>query len=285
MTPSTHNIDNHSPSPHAPELYAAQRTAEYLPDVSAVDGRAIQRFHETGYLAFERVLSDRSVADALEAIDDLAAGKNAQFNDVLLESKAGGVDPASLDPIARADLVRRLMAFTQFDDRLEAVMREPRLVGLVRTLLGDEPACFQEMALLKPPGGGREKPWHQDHAYFDFAQGTPIVGVWIALDPADAENGCMHLVEGTHHEIVPHFNRRDWQICDTEVMGRPVVTVPLPPGGAMVFSGLLMHGTPANHSSRRRRALQFHYAGEGAERCATEERLRLFGSEGRDVTC
>ena len=32
------------------------------------------------------------------------------------------------------------------------------------------------MALLKPPGGGREKPWHQDKAYFNLTLDTPVVG-------------------------------------------------------------------------------------------------------------
>ena len=36
------------------------------------------------------------------------------------------------------------------------------------------------MALVKP-AQGREKPWHQDHAYFNVALDTPIVGVWIPM--------------------------------------------------------------------------------------------------------
>ena len=55
------------------------------------------------------------------------------------------------------------------------------------------------MALLKPPRG-REKPWHQDHAYFNLPLDTPIVGVWIALDEATPENGCMHVIPGSHRE-------------------------------------------------------------------------------------
>ncbi|MFW6213947.1 MAG: phytanoyl-CoA dioxygenase family protein [Spirochaetota bacterium] len=39
------------------------------------------------------------------------------------------------------------------------------------------------MALVKPPGG-REKPWHQDHACFDLPLDSTIVGVWIALGHA-----------------------------------------------------------------------------------------------------
>ena len=40
---------------------------------------------------------------------------------------------------------------------------------------------FQSLALLKPPGG-REKPWHQDNAYFNLdGAAVQAVGVWISL--------------------------------------------------------------------------------------------------------
>jgi len=157
---------------------------------------------------------------------------------------------------------------------------------VVSRLFGErEPLMFQDMALLKPPRIGREKPWHQDHAYFDYPLDTPIVGVWIALDEATVENGCMQLLPGRHREPLTHFQRRDWQLCDTAVLGTESVAAPLPSGGLLLFDGKLPHGTPHNTSPRRRRALQYHYRPEDAQNCPTEVRLEAFGSEGKDVTC
>ena len=83
-----------------------------------------------------------------------------------------------------------------------------------------------------------------------------------------------------------HFQRRDWQICDTEMLGQRSVSAPLKPGGLLLFSGLLPHGTPHNSSGKRRRALQYHYAPSDAKPLEDqEERLRHFGSEGKDVSC
>lgn len=119
------------------------------------------------------------------------------------------------------------------------------------------------------PKVGREKPWHQDHAYFDVEvtpapSGAPsnIVGIWLALDPADAENGCMHILAGetaAGPQLEPflHWQRRDWQICDTDIAHGGCVPVPLKPGSLMLFSSLLPHGTPPNLSDRKRRALQW----------------------------
>jgi len=83
----------------------------------------------------------------------------------------------------------------------------------------------------------------------------------------------------------PHFSRRDFQICDSECNGRECVAVPLSPGGALLFSTLLPHGTPTNQSQMQRLAVQFHYVGKGAPRTDDAARLAVFGGEGLGVEC
>jgi len=143
------------------------------------------------------------------------------------------------------------------------------------------------MGLIKPPRIGREKPWHQDFAYFNLPLGTQVVGVWIALDEAMIENGCMHIIPGSHQEgPVVHFQRRDWQICDTDVQVNRCMAVPLKPGSCLLFDGLLHHGTPPSQSDKRRRAVQYHYKPASVAMLDdSAERLRVFGEEGKDVYC
>jgi phytanoyl-CoA hydroxylase len=100
----------------------------------------------------------------------------------------------------------------------------------------------------------------------------------------------MFVLKGAHRlGPVIHFNRRDWQICDTDVRRLhgelPSVAVPLEPGGCLFFDGLLPHGTPTNRTQLRRRALQFHYAPATTQKTTTEDRMAIFGSEGKDVSC
>jgi phytanoyl-CoA hydroxylase len=104
-----------------------------------------------------------------------------------------------------------------------------------------------------------------------------VIGVWIALDPATAENGCMHALPGTHREgPVAHRHVRDCQIPDDRVAVARDVMVPLAPGGAMFFSALVHHGTPPNASPHRRWALQFHYAAESCVRVGVRAHADLF---------
>jgi phytanoyl-CoA hydroxylase len=270
---------------HAPELYAHDAVAEKVNGLDAITDEHIAFYRQEGYLAVENAFTAEEVKAGLDGLIHLIMGGNPEFNGVSFEAKAKEILP-TLGPDARQDAVRKLMYFVDYEERLRAMSHAPKLVKIVERLIGGKATMFQDMALLKPPRLGREKPWHQDHAYFDFPLGTRVLGVWIALDEATLDNGCMRVQPRKHLDgPAIHFKRRDWQICDTEIMGRKCVAAPLKPGGLLLFDGLLPHGTPTNHSPSRRRALQFHYAPHDVQKCPTEERLAHFGSEGKDVSC
>ena len=82
-----------------------------------------------------------------------------------------------------------------------------------------------------------------------------------------------------------HFKRRDWQICDTDVPVARDTMVPLKPGGCLFWHGLTHHGSPVNQSEQRRRALQFHYKPASCGEITTQERMDVYGSDGKDVDC
>lgn len=268
-----------------PRLYEPATTVTPVGGLDAVVEEHIEFYRQEGYLAVGNVFDEDEVRDAKEGLLDLILGRVPEFQSITFESKAGeNLD--SLSDEERQDAVRRIAWFVDFEKRLRAMALSSKLEGILMRLLGEEPKLVQDMALIKPPGIGREKPWHQDHAYFNYPVDTPVTGVWIALDTATVANGCMHVQPRGHRPgPIVHFKRRDWQICDTEIMGKPCVAVPLQPGGALFFDSLLPHGTPANGSAQRRKAVQFHYAGKSAQPCGEEQRLAVFGSEGKEVEC
>ena len=267
-------------------LYRYDGLAEGVTGFDSVTEREIARFREQGYLVVHEAFTIDRVEDALDGLLDLLAGTSPTFDSVDYESS---VDPTTLDGMGseeRQDYIRKFMWFVGHDERLRALSEDPALMGVVRRIIGEEPELFQDMALLKPPRVGREKPWHQDHAYFNLELRTRVVGVWIALDQATTGNGCMLVKPGSHRQgPVVHFKRRDWQICDADVDPLGTLAVPLEPGGCLFFSSLMQHGTAPNTSDDRRRAVQFHYRPAGAELTSLEERMAVFGSEGKDVSC
>lgn len=278
-------VDSAAAGDYPPNLYAYDGVAEQVTDLSDVQPADCQRFEELGFLVVQHGFSRQQVDDAITAIQDIIAVESTGSSIVQYESWAADrLD--ELNGEQKALAIRKCMNFTDRDARLATIARDPRLLSLVTRLLGNcEPEILQEMSLIKPPGG-REKPWHQDRAYFNLEAGTPIVGVWIALDRATPDNGCMRVWPGRHRDgPIPHFQRRDWQICDTDMDGQQRLAVPLEPGGALLFDALLPHGTPQNETGDRRWAMQFHYCPAGATRTDDEVRMAVFGSEGKNVEC
>ena len=271
---------------YPPELYHFDSVAEGIwGGFEAVTDADVQFFREQGYLVIHDAFTPAEVHETLEGMLYLMDGKNPDYRGIQYEPKMVK-QKSLLSTEERRDIVRKIASFVEYEPRLKAISEHEGLITVVERLIEATPKLFQDMGLIKPPHIGSEKPWHQDCAYFNLPLDTPVVAAWIALDEATPENGCMHIMPGSHSEgPVVHFNRRDWQICDTHVPMDREVMVPLKPGGCLLWHGLLHHGTPANRSNLRRRALQFHYCPDSAGSIKTAERMEVFGSEGKDVEC
>lgn len=272
--------------PYPPELYRFDTTANGISGgFSAVTEADIGYFHTHGYLVINDAFSSTEVADALAGMTHLMDGNCPDFRAIQFEPKLTKQKNA-LHGQERRDAVRKIFNFVDHEPRLNALAAHTGLLGVLEKIMGDTAELFQDMALVKPPRHGSEKPWHQDCAYFNVPVDTTIVGVWIALDEATPENGCLHVIPGSHNEgPMIHFKRRDWQICDTEVPVARDTMVPLKPGGCLFWHGLTHHGSPVNRSEQRRRALQFHYKPASATEITTQARMDIYGSEGKDVDC
>ncbi len=273
-------------------LYQYERTVnKRVPTIQDVTEEDLGFFQEYGYLVIEEFLDEGEIESVTEGMVSLMARAHSgdsefdlpdfvQFEDDL-DSEFD--DPSELSPEKLQYYVRKYMWYSEYSDEMRAPSERGDLRELISTIVDGQPEMFQDMALIKPPGG-REKPWHQDKAYFDVGLDAPVVGVWIALDEATPENGCMHVIPGSHRDgPVVHFSRRDWQICDTDVQVDKDVMVPLDAGGALLFDGLIHHGTPPNTSDTLRRALQFHYT--AADTDWLDERPDAFGNADADVEC
>ena len=270
---------------HDPALYTVAEIATGIAGgFDAITDAHIAEYHDKGYLVIHDAFTPDEVQNAIDGLVHLINGGVPGFRSIQYEADA--LDQLDqLTPEQRQDAVRKMAWFSEFEPRMKAMSYHPKMRALVERILGGPPEMFQDQTLIKPPRLGREKPWHQDMAYFNLDKREPTIGIWIALDETDIENGCMHLLPQLGHEPIVHFQRRDWQLCDTLTFGQPCIAVPLKPGGALLFDSMLVHGTPHNSSGKRRRAMQIHYYAGRYPKIPNEQRLEIFGEEGRDVTC
>jgi len=258
-----------------------QLEQNYIPTLEDVTSQDLKRFWQQGYLAIENVLTEDEVNSSIQAIMDIihghVEGPHLQFvrpKDQLKNNNE------------RELAVRKLDRFVKFEPRLNAIAHHQGILNLLEKLFGDPPKLVQDQAILKPPTGGVEKPWHQDMAYGNLTYEKPVIGVWVALDQASLDNGCMHVIPRSHMDgPTPHYAVRDWQVCDTNVPVERDVAVPLEPGGILIFHGMLYHGTPPNFSPKRRRSVQYHYAASTSEKMSPKEYKRWFTNEMTNAEC
>jgi phytanoyl-CoA hydroxylase len=298
---------------HEPGLYTYAATDPGVAAAAALSEDALASWREQGFLMVRGLLADTEIRAARAELETMSRADHPgcamiwyegalrehlaldESRDRQVDGKrtgegfALGQESDGLPPLdreLRARFVRKFMGFVDRQPALSGLAAHRRLAEIVSCLLGGAgPELFQDMALVKP-AGGREKPWHQDHAYFNVPIDTPIVGVWIPMGTVTPENGCMHFVAGGHRAGPrPHFKRRDWQICDTAVEVEGRVAVPMAAGDVLFFDGKVPHGTPINQTEEFRWAVQFHYRPAATPLADDSVRLAAFGSEGKDVTC
>jgi phytanoyl-CoA hydroxylase len=282
---------------------------EIKPCPARLSDDQIKQYQDRGYLAFSGVLSGEETETSRVALSDLTrklvatpAGRylpprsKGRYGAAGYQSTDGvvsmtleqGFEPAEHTPEEIELKVRRYGNFAREDEVFQRMISPGSLLhGIVVSLLGPDPVLFQEMALVKPPFIGSEKPWHQDNAYFSYAPLDQIVGVWIALDDATVANGCMHVIPGGHKSgAFRHHHDSDCEIDKALLEVDRAVPVPVPAGGAMFFYGMLPHQTPPNSSPGRRRALQFHFRGAQTRKLEDAEYNGVFvDREGVPASC
>lgn len=101
--------------------------------------------------------------------------------------------------------------------------------------------------ILKPAEYGAETPWHQDEAYMDPTWETGGLSIWMPLDAATVDSGCLHFVPGSHlGGVVTHSHiRQDRSVrglTTDRVDPAQAVAAPIPAGAATVHDCRTLHG-------------------------------------------
>ena len=102
---------------------------------------------------------------------------------------------------------RKIMDLEQ-DPLFLSYMQHPFLRDITRRYIGEDVSIYRAMFMNKPANQGTILPWHQDVGVGWGLDHNPITTVWMALDDATVENGCMQIVPGIHkHGVISegHF--------------------------------------------------------------------------------
>ncbi len=140
----------------------------------------------------------------------------------------------------------------------KALNGDARIANVWEEIYGPNIEFWSDKIVYKSAGVDFGSPWHQDYTYW---KGANKYSVWIALDDATPENGCLKFIPGSHKSLVSHGGK------DVEGVGftnrlRPedideskAVVVPARKGTAVFFHDLTLHASFANTSGKDRWAL------------------------------
>jgi hypothetical protein len=134
------------------------------------------------------------------------------------------------------------------------------IVDSATKLLRDEVYHYHSKMIMKDARVGGAWTWHQDYGYW-YQNGVlfpNLTSVFIAVDPATVENGCMQVIPYSHNlGRIEHVLKGDQAGADmervTEVLKRlPLVHVEMEPGDALFFHSNLLHRSDQNTSENPR---------------------------------
>lgn len=238
----------------------------------ALTDRQFEQYQTDGYVVVEDVLSEAEVSGLKTRLREYVRGdREAEGFERMLEP---AVDPAEFD--REGDPVRKFegVGMAREDDVFADLATHEGILEVVTQLQGPNLKLLRCAGMLKPPGVGSAKKFHQDAAYYPIHP-MDHVTVWVALDGATTENGCMQVVPGAHtdgllkHEAEAYDTditvaERDYDESDTEAL-------PMDPGDALFQHCLLPHYTAPNESDRWRRAMIVAYM-RSRSRFSTDDR-------------
>jgi ectoine hydroxylase-related dioxygenase (phytanoyl-CoA dioxygenase family) len=244
----------------------------------------VRFFDENGYLRYGPVLSDDEVQTLRAGLDRIIALELERGDDTSPEFRYGhdrrGETPSESGRGPRA--IHQFVNMWKRDPNYENTLHNSKIAGAARGLLRSPVVrLWHDQIISKPPRDNQHFRFHQDF-YFWPLDPPNIISCWLALDDATVENGCMHVIPGSHRDRrlspearareiaeaarirsdggVPEKSLRD-QIAESDVS--VAVPVELKAGECMFHHCLNFHATPENRTDRERRAFVMIFMAQG----------------------
>ncbi|MEL7538271.1 MAG: phytanoyl-CoA dioxygenase family protein [Pseudomonadota bacterium] len=265
---------------HGPELVQATTHSE--------------RFERDGFVVVKGLFTPDELAPLRAAADDIVAGFDADAHRSVFrtDDRDAGRDDYFLDSaeavhcFLEADAVAadgglnrdKTLAINKIGHALHdhvpafgAFCRDPRVGALLRELGQVDPEVRQTMYIFKQPGIGGEVRWHQDASYLNSDPGG-VIGLWVALEDADRDNGCLWMQPGRHRDGLREIFELDWPSRRGELRTldpRPwtddenAVAIEVSAGSLVAFHDHMPHYSSPNRSPRSRHAFAVHTSSAG----------------------
>ncbi|MBV9852417.1 MAG: phytanoyl-CoA dioxygenase family protein [Armatimonadetes bacterium] len=154
------------------------------------------------------------------------------------------------------------------DARLLEFLLSDEVLDLVEPVVGPDIGLWSSHFISKAPRVGKATPWHEDSSYWNGRISTMagICTVWLAVDEATPENGCMKVIPGSQHNGFSEYEAVDTagnifptQIKPEAIDENKAVYFSLQPDQCSLHEARIIHGADPNTSEKRRAGYTMRY--------------------------
>jgi phytanoyl-CoA hydroxylase len=250
-----------------------------------------RQFHDQGFLVLENIIPIKNInrlkAAALQIVDsfdienhrsvfstsDRDKGRDNYFFDsaenthCFLEEDALDKQGKLLKP-TRLAINKIGHAMHDLNPEFGAFCKQEIFGRVSRDIGYENPLLWQTMYIFKQPHIGGEVRWHQDASYL-ISKPTSVTGIWIAIEEANQDNGCLWVQPGGHRSPLREIYEVDWNTREGTLTsldttpwpdGEEAIAVEVPAGSMVIFNDHMPHYSSQNLSDKSRHAFTLHVA-------------------------
>ncbi len=252
--------------------------------MSILTGEQREQFYRDGYLRLGKVLEAEQVEGLRAELDRVIKQEQERedYSDLPPEFAFGHDRKGQSKETRSVRAIHQFVNMWKVSPLYEQVLRNPLITGAISELMDDTPLrIWHDQIISKPPGDNAHFQCHHDFYFWPLDHPTMIT-CWLALDDATPENGCMHVIPGSHRD--PRFQPTDCELREEYHLapvpmgeGEPASLyqevrtwgvenskpVRLKAGECMFHHCLNYHLTPHNITENQRRAFVMIFMPDG----------------------
>jgi phytanoyl-CoA hydroxylase len=223
-------------------------------------------YQSNGYIVIEDFLNADELKTWREAVKTAVQERNGQK----IPGKAGAIgedDGINKEADYFSKVFDQLINLWQTNEKVKELMFDPKIGKMAATLSGvGGIRIWHDQALFKRPWANPTS-WHLDTPFWSFTDRRAL-SIWVALDDATLENGCLFFIPGSHKETSfenPGIGKNMDSVFDFYPAFKTSrsVAAPMKAGSCSFHNGLTIHGAHANMTPGSRRAMTCAYMPDG----------------------
>ncbi|GGG75365.1 phytanoyl-CoA dioxygenase [Parapedobacter pyrenivorans] len=233
---------------------------------TTLSSEQINFYNANGYIIIEDFLDEAELEYWRHAVTQAITERNG-LKIPGKEIRVGEDDGINEDATYFNNVFDQLLNLWQTNEEVKQLMLDERIGKMAAELAGvDGIRIWHDQALIKRPWANPTS-WHLDTPFWSFSDRRAL-SIWVALDDATLENGCLFFIPGSHErttfknagigknmsgifEVYPEFK---------QTKSRAAV---MKAGSCSFHNGLTIHGAHANMTPGFRRAMTCAYMPDG----------------------